>query len=95
MTQIKASNFSNRSDLENEVRKLVELSPDLKPTYEISGTRKELEILHLSDETIFYGIKCVITDFPSVVKAQKEVERPQRGEIKPIGLNGNLKEIKK
>ncbi len=88
MNIINANDFSCRSELENEVRKLVDLSPDQKVGYEISGTRKELERLNLSDRTVFYGIKCVILDTPSVAKGQ--LEKPMRGEIKPSGINGNL-----
>ena len=80
-----AKNYSNRGELENEVRKLVDLSPDQKIGYEISGTREELERLNLSDRTNFYGIKCVISDTPSMARGQSE--KPQRGEIKASGIN--------
>ena len=82
---IKAKEFSNRSELENEVRKLSELTPDIKIDFEIKGTRQELENLHLSDVNSFYGIRCVITDIPTSSKPQKE--RPERGEIKKSGIN--------
>mgnify|MGYP001601087367 CR=1 FL=1 len=81
-----AKNFSTREELENEIRNKIGLTPD-KKNDTIRGTREELERLHLSDRSIFWGIKCVITDSPSVIKTQAEIEKPQRGEIKKFGIN--------
>ena len=85
ITIINAKDYSSRTDLENKVRALVELSPDLKLDYQIIGIRKELERLQLSDSTTFYGIRCVITDTP--IESKPQTEKPQRGEIKKFGLN--------
>ena len=91
---ISAKQFSKREELELELVKLdIELTPNIKP-HEISGTREELERLYLSDRTIFHGIKCVITDSPTVVKTQADIPKPQRGEIGNFGLNGVTKKPK-
>ena len=91
MITLQARDFSQRKELENKVKTLVTLTPEFKSDIEIKGTRVELERLQLSDETMFYGISCIITDLPTLIKTQKEIEKPQRGEIKPFGINNNLK----
>jgi len=87
---IEAKNFSSRKELEQKVGSVADLTPEPKPAFEIQGKREELERLRLSDRTTFYGIKCVITDFPNIIKTQKEVEKPQRGKIFPSGINNNI-----
>ena len=87
MNIIEAKNFSSRSELENEVRGKLGLTPDRKLNYEIQGTRDELSRLQLSDRNIFWGILCVITDTPSIPKKQSDVEIPERGKIEKFGLN--------
>ena len=83
-TQLSAKDYNSRSDLETAVGKLVALDT-LPKNYELRGTRKELAKLHLSDRTVFYGIKCVITDDPTAVKSQ--AERPERGKKHNFGIN--------
>ncbi|MEK7578198.1 MAG: hypothetical protein AAB456_00550 [Patescibacteria group bacterium] len=80
-----ARDYANRGELEIAVSKLVSLTSELKD-YELIGTRKELNKLHLSDTTVFYGINCVITDMPTVAKAG---EKPFRGERFQHGINLN------
>ncbi len=75
-----AKNFSKREELENEIRNKIGLTPDRKSDT-IRGTREELEILRLSDRTVFWGLNCIIADEPTLMKTQQEVEKPQRGEI--------------
>lgn len=94
MNIINAKDYSQRGELENKVRNLIGLTAEIKSDYEIHGKRGELARLQLSDTTMFWGIKCVITDMPTEVKTQKETEKPQRGEIKEFGLNRNLKKPK-
>ena len=67
MTTINAKDYSSRSELENKVRSLVGLTPEPKSDYEIAGTRDELARLQLSDESIFWGIGCRITDTPTTL----------------------------
>lgn len=88
---LEARNFSKRIELEIMVRNELGLTPDLKQGSEIRGTREELNRLQLSDKTLFHGIKCIITDFPTQVRTQRDVPKPQRGEIKEFGLNNQLK----
>lgn len=88
--KIKASDFSKREELENYVRGSTGLTADMKANVQIEGTRAELELLGLSDATLFWGIKCVITDTPTVAKKQSEVERPERGEKHESGLNKDI-----
>ena len=78
---IQVKDFSSRSDLEKEI-----ISKNLKGV--ISGTREELARLGLSDMTILYDLKCVITDTPTQIKPQQE--RPQRGEVFVSKINGNI-----
>ena len=84
---IQVKNYSKREELENEIGKLVGKTPDIKIDYEIQGTREELERLHLSDETMVFGIKCVITDTPAIIKTQKDIPKINRGDIKKFGIN--------
>lgn len=89
MTLINAKDFSTRSELENKVRNTLGLTPDLKPDYQIKGTREELARLQLSDTATFWGISCLITDDPTQATTQAEV--PARGELQDSGLNGQTK----
>jgi len=91
MTLIKAKDFATRTDLENKVRNLAGLTPTPKPDYQITGTRAELARLQLSDTNVFWGILCTITDDPTPVKAQKDIEAPSRGELHDSGINGQPK----
>ena len=84
-----AKDFPTRQKLEAEVKKQTELSPELKPDFEIKGKKIELERLQLSGRTLFYGIKCVVEDESLSVEKQKE--KPQRGEIHPSKLNNQSK----
>lgn len=77
MTSIKAKGFSNRDSLEDYVKSIVGLTSDIKSGYEISGTREELRKLHLTDQNVFWGIVCRITDDPT---KQRVVIKPERGE---------------
>lgn len=85
---INASDFKFRADLENYVRNTKGLTPEEKPDLEISGTREELARLQLSDRSVFWGIKCVITDTPTEKKTESKVDR---GKQFASGINGNLK----
>ena len=85
MLYIKAKEFSTRSELENHIRSLCGLTPELKTDYEITGTRDELARLQLSDRRSFWGIRCLISDTPTETNPQ--MEKPQRGEVKSFGLN--------
>ena len=91
MVSIKARDFSSREELENHVRGLRGLTVDIKDDIEIKGTRAELVRIGLSDRTLFWGIRCMITDTPSEPKKQAG-DKPARGEIKGFGLNGAVAE---
>lgn len=86
-----AKNFNNRQELEIEVKKVVELSPELKLNFEIKGKKQELAKLQLSYRTLFYGIKCIAEDESP---PQKQLVKPQRGEIFISKLNGQIKDLK-
>lgn len=73
LTTIQAKDFSLRSDLESKVRSLI--SSASPSSFEIVGTRKELEYLNLSDQTTVYGVRCVISDSPTEIKAQNEFQK--------------------
>lgn len=88
---IKAKDFKYRSDLENEVRNKYGLTPDLKIDVIIEGTRDELAKLQLSDTTIFWGIKCSITDTPTQAQTK---EGPDRG-VKETDFGINQRNNKK
>lgn len=85
METIKASDFKSRVDLENYVRTILPLTNEFKPDIQIKGKRAELAMLNLSDRTTFYGIKCVISDKPT---EKLVVDKPQRGEVVPFGIDG-------
>ena len=87
MIILQAKNYSKREEIDNEIGKLVGKTPDIKIDYEIQGTREELERLYLSDETMVFGVKCVITDTPTIIKTQKDIPKANRGEIKKFGIN--------
>lgn len=86
MNIIKASDFKTRSELENKVRNVVGLTPDMKPEWKISGTLAELAQLHLSASTIFWGITCEVTDLQVLGGAIPPAI--DRGEFHESGLNG-------
>ena len=88
VTTINAKEYSTRAELEDKVRSMVGLVPDIKEGYEIRGTQKELKRLQLSGRTIFWGIQCVESD-PDPPKPV--TERPPRGKLYPFGKEGNLK----
>jgi hypothetical protein len=83
--KILAKKFKFRVDLENEVRNKLGLTTNEKPDHTIEGTREELHRLQLSDRSIFWGIKCVITDDPTEAK---KIGKPNRGQLKEFGING-------
>lgn len=83
--KILAQDYKFRSDLEHYVRNTIGLTPDIKDDHTIEGTRDELAKLKLSDKTIFWGIRCVITDEPTVAK---EFDKPDRGTLQEYGVNG-------
>lgn len=90
-TVILAKEYSKRDELENHIRGISGCTVDPKSDIHIEGTRAEMDRLGLSDRTTFWGIKCVITDTPTIPTAQKDADRPVRGEIKDFGMNGATK----
>ena len=82
--KLQAKNYSTRSELENKVRNSLGLTPEPKAAT-IEGTREELDRLSLSDCTIFWGIKCIITDTPTETKPQTELVN--RGTQHKFGIN--------
>lgn len=86
MTSLHAKDFQNRSDLESYVRNKFGLTVDIKNDIEIMGTQDELAKLRLGNGTIFWGIRCTITNSPPNVPV---VEKPNRGPLVSFGENGN------
>lgn len=80
---INTNEYSSRVDLEKYVSSLSGLTPETK-IHEIKGTRADLARLQLSEDTLFWGIKCIATD--PLVK-QSPTEKPNRGEIYFSGIN--------
>lgn len=62
MAKIIAKEFSKRNDIEAFIRAEFGTNMIENEVHVIEGTRAELKILHLSDTSRIYGIKCVITD---------------------------------
>ena len=84
MLKFLAKDYQTRSDLENAVRNKCGLTPEIKEEYLVSGTKDELKKLHLSENTIFWGIRCEAVDSkPKGVTQPK----PERGEIHSFGIN--------
>ena len=86
MITLKAKDFSNRAELEFKIKSLVSDTPENKPDYEIKGTKAELARLFLSERTKVFGIKCVCTDFPTIIKTQDEIKKPFRGKNTKFSL---------
>lgn len=81
---IQAKDFVTRQDLETHVRNKIGLTPELKTEYEINGTRSELARLQLSDRSLFWGVRCVVTDGATTPKTEA---RPDRGPVHKGGIN--------
>ena len=64
---LKAEDYSNRNELEKMIR--VEIGDDMEKNrldgHIIKGTRKALQKLRLSDRSVVFGMKCIITDTPT------------------------------
>lgn len=80
-----------RKDLELTLQALSPLTPDPKPGFLISGTRAELARLQLSDRSTFHGIRCEITDDPTVKK--DPIARIDRGVQSNFGINNRDTDI--
>ena len=87
---IQAKNFKNRADLENEVRNKFGLTTEIKDSV-IKGTREELAKLQLSDRSMFFGIRCEITDTPTLPKVENKVAR---GKLHDFGIGEPKNKIK-
>ncbi len=76
---IQAKKYNNRAELEKFIR--AEIGDDMQRNKEanlsITGTRAELERLKLSDQSMVWGIKCVISDTPT-----KDFKGVRVGQIK-------------
>lgn len=84
MEKILAKDFKFRQDLEIEVRSSVGLlTPEEKAGLVIEGKRNELERLQLTDKCVFWGIRCVITDNPTVTRKK---DKPERGKKFAAGI---------
>ena len=59
---ILAKDFNNRQELEQKVASLIGLTTIDKPTYLIKGTWQELKKLQLSGKSIFWGIRCEVSN---------------------------------
>jgi len=86
MNSIKANNFKTRDELENYVKGLIGLTPDMKANYRITGTSDELKRLQLSSGTIFWGVKIDVTDGGSAVR-KKVADKIYRGVLHDYGIN--------
>lgn len=83
MTNIRASDFKTRDALDKKVQSLTKKSGVF-----VVGTMAELRRLHLSHRTVVWGVPCKATDY----KPPNAFKPVNRGEIKPFGINGNLRE---
>ena len=84
MTIIEAKNYNSRSDLENYVRNKFGLTPDYKEKLVIQGTEYELKRLFLGSETVFWGIRCEITD---KIIGNPKVGKPMRYNRKDTSID--------
>lgn len=93
MNSIKANNFKTRTDLENHIRNLLGLTPEIKTNYKISGTKEELKRLQLATDSLFWGIKMDVTD--EIKEVRKKVpDKIYRGIPSDYGINIKNKKIK-
>jgi len=72
---IRAGKFKLRSELESHVRNNVGLTPEIKVDFVIEGTAEELGRLQLSSRTLFWGIRCRVTDEKTKEETGGKVER--------------------
>ena len=71
MSVIKAKNFLLRSELEDYIRAEF-VGSNIPGDHTIEGTFEELKNLQLSDKSMVFGIKCVITDTKNSTKVKLE-----------------------
>lgn len=90
MKTFKANEYSNRVDLERAIKAEVGTNVEKNEMngHLVEGTRKELKKLFLTDETSLWGVRCKITDSPTIQllkdKHQLKVEKdkPKEKDVK-------------
>ena len=82
--ELKAAGFATRDDLEKFVAGQIAATTEPKD-HVITGTREQLARLNLTDRTTVWGIKCEITDTPTI--EAKQGEKPDRGQRFAHGIN--------
>jgi len=83
--KFQAEKYNTRTDLENDVRNKIGLTSEVKDKHTVEGTREDLARLKLSDRSIFWGMKCIITDSPTKIEPKSEADR---GKKFKSGING-------
>lgn len=82
-TQIKASDFPTRSELEKHISGKYGLTTEPKDA-EIVGTGSELKKLQLRHGSMIWGISCVATEGQQMEKGEGDIPRGKRTEY---GIN--------
>lgn len=77
-TTVKAKDFNNRTEIEKFLVSTYgnDVAINQAADIIIEGKREELRVLHLTDQAEIFGIKCKITDTPTVKPTKKE--KPKR-----------------
>lgn len=95
MTIIKIGDFPSRDALERAVEDKAGRTPEVKPDFQIVGTRKELARFFLDENCRIWGVSCVVLEKVKKKEDSAKFGKVERGEIKPFGINNNLKIRKK
>jgi hypothetical protein len=82
-----AKEYLSRDDLESAIKIKVGNSIYLNQDagHSIEGTREELKKFNLSDETNIFGVKCIITDSPTldiIANKIKPIKNIKLGKVK-------------
>ena len=84
VTKLEAKDFNTRSELEKYVASKYGLTTDDKPDVLVTGTKEELNKLHLGHGSLYYGIKVEETNFVKPLETKK-VNRGKRVKPKKLG----------
>lgn len=71
--------YVKRSDLESDIAIQVgrDINANQQAGHEILGTREEMKKFGLSESTIVFGIKCIVSD-GKTLKTSSETATPQK-----------------
>lgn len=88
-TDIRVSEYQSREALDRDVLNLKSVG-SVPARLRIVGTTDELKRLHLSHGLSVHGVPAVASDY----QPKPTTRRPMRGETKPFGINGDLRDEK-